>query len=393
MKKILVAVPEGLRWDAAVQKSVHESLPYYAYGFIDANFGGDFLEVFIKDENNPDVALEASILSLIIQISSGFRDVRDRQLKKSAQKLTLAKDDPYAGLINKGSIVQTGHGKFVYRGDFLRVFQALDAKILAFCKAQGALEEIYPSTVKVQSLLDSGYLRSTPHLAYFVAPAHLDVKCLLELGSTDVLSETNRKTTVQNLGVPREILAPTVCYHAFESRYDTIVNRELVTAINKCYRHEPVNVRGLERLTTYWMRELMVFNDASSVERILAASLDWTSSLLDEFGVSYSVVTASDPFFSDMAAGKRMFQAAFDLKKEIKVNIFGGEEIAIASFNNHNKSLVSKFKIRSDTDVEVDMQSGCVGWGLERFIYGLYSQLGLDIEKWPRQVRESLDLF
>ena len=393
MRSLTVELPNELRWDPLIQKSVHESLPYFVPGFTGATFESSRLIVSFSDGSVQDSGIYQSILSLVERTSTSFRDVIDRQISVSDGQPKLTMEDPFDALVAEGSVTPTGSGKFVYAKSFLTLFEAFDDKVKEFCISQGALKELYPTTVKTQSLIDAGYLNLSPQLAYFAAPVHFDQASLVKIGKADILDVANRESTISHLGLPDQVLAPTVCYHCFEARKNSTIQAGVITSLNKCHRHEVVNVRSLERLTTYWMRELIAFGSPKDVQMHLDESLSWTTGLLNDWGIWHEVISASDPFFADMGSSNRLFQAAFMLKRELKLPVLSGRKIAAASFNSHLDTLVSKFNVSTDIlDEQFTFHSGCVGWGYERFLYGLFCQLGTDLSKWPSSVKRSLNL-
>jgi hypothetical protein len=110
---------------------------------------------------------------------------------------------------------------------------------------------------------------------------------------------------------------------------------------------------------------------------------------MQDWGVRCHVATASDPFFSTATQKKRAYQAIMELKYELVVNLpYSDEWIAVASFNNHERNLVSKFDIRSAS--EEPLASGCVAYGCERFAYALFSQFGISISEWPTELKKLL---
>jgi hypothetical protein len=360
-----VIVPDGVRWDSEVSKAVHESLAYYVDGFVDARFLGRAIAINYRGQTSQTEVAKV-VLELALSVSRSFRDVSARRIGGSDGDPVTVDYDPMERLVASGDIVSTGRGKFIYRGDFLRVFLGLDSLLERYCLSAGAKSELYPSTVQTRTLLESGYLNLSPQLAFFVAPAHLDREALIELGQSSTIDPDKRLETNSHLGLADQILAPTVCYHCFEARRGQSVPFEIVTSLNKCHRHESVNVRSLERLTTYWMRELIVIGD----ESLVAKALD-------------------DTFFADRGAGNRMYQAAFDLKRELVLPSVSGKRMAVASFNNHQSTLAQKFSISTNDGLP---KSGCVGWGFERLIYGLYCQFGSDLTLWPAAAQRDLGL-
>jgi hypothetical protein len=91
-----------------------------------------------------------------------------------------------------------------------------------------------------------------------------------------------------------------------------------------------------------------------------------------------------DPFFIGALESKAYFQTVFELKRELQLRLdFSGRWLAIASFNNHQQSLTRAFGISSSGE---KLESGCAGWGLERFAYTLLAHFGTDLARWPREV-------
>lgn len=393
IRTFVLELPEDLRWDLEVQKTVHESMPYYVPGFVEANFSDTRIIITFKSKKITDKELYHDLLDLVDRISRSFRDAKVNLLYQSTNKLNIISRDPFKSLSNSRAVVSTGHGKFIYGKEFLTVFEAVDEKIAGYCLSKNAEKELYPTTIETDTLIQSGYLKLSPHLAYFVAPVHLDQAGLVKMGGSDILLPEKREETVLQLGIPDQVMAPTVCYHCFEARKNSDISEGLITSLNKCHRHESVDVSSLERLTTYWMRELIVFGLPSDVQECLDDTLAWTTSLLDEWGAWYEVVSANDPFFGDMGAGNRLFQTAFLLKRELKMPVFSGRKVAVASFNNHQQSLVDKFDITSsEYDKTLTFSSGCIGWGYERLIYSLFCQFGEELSDWPSVVKRSLNL-
>ena len=385
-----VVVPDGARWDKEVQKATHEALPYYVSNFEDATFEEKALILFSRKPFQNISATKMAVRSLITDISKSMRDVSEVKLRSFQCKGTFHTIDPFPLLVESGDVVPTGHGKFIYRGNFNRIFEGLDKVLRDLCEKEGATPETYPSTVQTQTLLESGYLKLHPHLAYLASPIKLDVESLKAIGDIKFDDPDERETSVQHLGVPDQILAPTVCYHTFESRKGQKMGKSRITALNKCHRHEPVGVQSLSRLTTYWMREFIAFGEDEELQEILTRFIDWTGSFLERLDISYAIVSANDPFFGTEGSGNRIMQSAFMLKREIKVDLGNGQTAAIASFNHHQSSLCEKFSISSPDATKKKVSSCCVGWGFERLLYAIYSRHGPDVEAWPKDVQLTL---
>jgi len=79
-------------------------------------------------------------------------------------------------------------------------------------------------------------------------------------------------------------------------------------------------------------------------------------------------------------------QRAGALKYELQLTIdASGRSIAAASFNHHHDYFGQRFAIRlanGDT-----AHSGCVAFGLERWVLALFAQHGVDEGQWPEGAR------
>jgi seryl-tRNA synthetase len=99
------------------------------------------------------------------------------------------------------------------------------------------------------------------------------------------------------------------------------------------------------------------------------------------------VETASDPFFTSAAQGRRLLQSAAALKYELRLSVDpAGHTVAAASFNHHRDHFGRRFDIRLASGAAA--HTGCVALGLERWVLAFFAQHGLDERGWPEPVRE-----
>lgn len=191
------------------------------------------------------------------------------------------------------------------------------------------------------------------------------------------------------LGPPQQALSPTVCYHCFETLRSRRVppSGVVFTAIEKCHRNEGHNLRGLARLQTFTMREMVFFGSANYVQKRRQEIANHARQCFGDWGVKCRLATACDPFFAVAKENKRSFQSLMGLKHELQAFIPHDESwLSIASYNNHQSTLVDAYGITADDGSQLN--SGCVGYGYERLAYALYSQFGDDVSAWPKSLRE-----
>lgn len=388
LKSVEIPLGFSLEVGSPVYKTFLESLPYY--------LGGEYTIKLIADRlvvtDVPDVSVEQltqAALEALVAAQADHERVTEQCLQSFEGKYDL-KEGIYNDLVELGVLFPTGHGKLAYSGMLTEVFQAVDEYFRRHCLDLGAQQELYPPAVESESLLRAGYFDTLAQHAYFIAPLKTSLDSLQAARDGTVFQESGDG----HLQVPGWVLSPTVCHHCFEARKDSAVALPLkVTAINQCSRYEVHDTKGMQRLRMYWMREYIQFDrEEKNVVESLNYLLSITTETLERWGISYQVVTANDPFFSNTATSKRAFQNMFSLKRELQLPIPGGS-LACASFNNHQRSLVSSFNIQQkDVSAANEIASGCVGWGYDRLLFGLFTQLGVEISAWPEQVTKDLGL-
>ena len=155
----------------------------------------------------------------------------------------------------------------------------------------------------------------------------------------------------------------------------------IFTAKNRCTRNEPSGFRALTRQRNFTMREIMVLGDRDFVLLYRQKMLDTLRDLVEQLGMTCKIESASDPFFTNDAAYKAVFQHSFKLKYECLAELpFSKDRLAIASVNLHNDTFGKAFGVTLSGGST--MHSACLAFGLERWAYALLSQYGWDRAQW-----------
>ena len=293
--------------------------------------------------------------------------------------------DPMSELINTRQVIETYPGVFALQGDILTCIRKMDSYFKSFALEKGAIEQHFQPTLPANSLVENGYISSFPQHPLFVANVYRDINNINKLSkdAKEMPINSMHQWLDDKIDTHKQILSPTVCYHCFETLRNQMIPSDgsLYTAIAPCHRHESLNISGLSRLQSFTMREIIFFGTDDFVEMNRNEIQEHCKSYFIELGLKFRIVTASDPFFTSGAEAKRIYQSALALKLEIQVFLPHSDKwISVASFNNHQQSLVAPYKIGFDSNS--DLYSGCVGYGYERLAYALYSQFGCDQSSW-----------
>ncbi len=292
-------------------------------------------------------------------------------------------------LIHKGVLIETGvDGLYGRSGLFEQIVDGFDRMISRTGADQAAEVLRFPPGMNRALFEKSGYLKSFPQLAGTVhsfAGNDRDHAALLDrLARGEDWSEKQEMTDV--------VLTPAACYPV----YPTVARRGplpadgLVFDLNSyCFRHEPS--KEPTRMQMFRMREYVRVGTPDQVVAFRQTWLDRGKILIDKLRLPYKVDIANDPFFGRAGRVMASSQRDLGLKFELLVPVNSEKNpTACLSFNYHQDHFGSTWDIRTETG-EV-AHTACVGFGMERVTIALFKHHGLDVSKWPAEVRDALSL-
>jgi seryl-tRNA synthetase len=300
--------------------------------------------------------------------------------------------DVHDELVRRGWVVECGAGRVSLRGPALRTVQALDEDCTRIAlDAFGAIEEAHASLVPASLLARCGWFGSFPQTASFVAHLAEDYDAIERFRCSNV-REPRLVPPVSGALAPIDAsLLPALCYAVYAAREGSVVPREgvAVTCAGRCFRYESRNMTGLERLWEFSMREVVFLGDESIVDARRARAIDRIMDQLERWDLDGTIETANDPFFPAARAARAHWQRSGERKLELRLPV-GGDGHAVrtaacASLNVHDRFFGSAFAIGSAGGEAA--ASGCVGWGMERWMLACFAQHGFEAEAWPRWLR------
>ena len=289
----------------------------------------------------------------------------DRLFEHRTRRGRLA--SPIDALVQRGDLTITGPGQVVLAGLALDVFRAVDRTVVEWATALGAMERRYPSLIDHETLVRAGQVESFPQHLTLASP---------------IVNESHRHA-----------LAPAVCYHAYPEWQGRTIGAlpVVLTACGRCYRYEDGNHVPLERLWEFSMREIVVLGTQEQVEHVRQGLVRRVSDLVTTLGLDGVIELATDPFFTSGDEGRRLMQQAGALKYELRLSVStDGRVIAVASFNNHHEFFGRRFDIALAAGGPA--HTGCVAFGLERWVLALLAQHGVDERAWPDDARRWLEV-
>lgn len=251
----------------------------------------------------------------------------------------------------------------------IRLRAALEDLFVGLASETAALPVQYPPLMRVPDLDRIGYFQKFPHLGLFVSG----------LTTTAIESRAQAAPNGAIDTVPRDELTDAryavpsaACYNVYLSLAgSTLGEAQRVTTVATCARRER-EYRELRRLLCFSMREIVCVGDQEEVLAHLSHYRQRTADLLSRIGLPVTRETATDPFF-DPNGAQALSQKLFPVKEEF---LHDGS-LAIASVNFHRNFFGEHYRI-SLRDGSPAF-TGCMAFGIERWISALTSHFGDDL--------------
>ena len=292
-------------------------------------------------------------------------------------------------LLHRGILIDTGvDGLYGRSGLFEQIVEGFDRLISRTGADQKAEVMRFPPGMNRKLFEKSGYLKSFPQLAgtiHSFAGNDKDHANLLDrLDAGEDWSEKQEMTDV--------VLTPAACYPLYPTvaRRGQLPEGGLVFDLNSyCFRHEPSKEPTRQQM--FRMREYVRVGTPDEVVAFRQTWMERGPKLIEKLKLPFEIDVANDPFFG--RAGRMMAASQRDqaLKFELLVPVNSEESpTACLSFNYHQDHFGSVWGIRTADDETA--HTACVGFGMERVTIALFKHHGLDVDKWPAEVRDALSL-
>jgi len=335
--------------------------------------------------------LSERVRSIVDAMSKGGFEPVLRTLEEHFHPSRYGGEDPTGILTERREIVQEGPGFFVLGPLLSRVVDHLERRMLNVAAAMNAVPYRFPALIAPGYLEKVQYFKNFPHSLCFATHLRENLSDIQSFSDRATV-ERGRVAIDGNVYAPvAAMLAPTVCHHLYLALSDSDLPADgvVATASGHCFRFESWNMNSLERLWNFTMREIIFVGTEADVRTRLDGVRERLRSVLEEFQITYKLVTANDPFFIGTFRDQAAYQAAFELKYEIRAALpYKSDTVAVGSYNRHGNFFGKTLGIRLADGSPA--YTGCIGIGFERFALAFVAQHGLDPSNWPPAVRAEL---
>lgn len=256
----------------------------------------------------------------------------------------------------------------------LRLADRIDRLFSHWALEFGAEEQRYSPLVSVEQLHKLEYFKSFPHQVIFPVSLSPDDENLSAFADDPVSSKGQLQLT-QTSPID-QCMVPAACFPIYISMTGQNLPATLVVTLRSlCFRKEE-SVKPLIRQTTFTMREVVCIGAQDEVEKFLERFKQIVERFFEHWSLPVALERATDPFFNAPTNRKYIMQKIAPLKHEM---VYDGH-LAIGSINFHQNSFGEIFDISFRGS---QVFSGCVAFGIERWLFAFLEYFGTEPECWP----------
>jgi len=264
-------------------------------------------------------------------------------------------------------------GQSALSGDLLELDDRLDGVFRSWAGQRGAAAYRVPTFIAASDLARLDYFYSFPHLITFPVTLEASEANLARFAEQAPAAGEVRLTETAPV---RDVLTPAACYHFYSLlRGRALPGPIYLTTRATCFRREAFYV-PLERQWAFSMREIVCLGTADEVKAFLEAEQARVAGFAARIGLPLEFQNATDPFFNPSRNPKYLMQKLEPVKTEM---VFQGR-LAIGSLNFHRNYFGEAFEIRR---AGAEAFSGCVAFGIERWVGAVVRQFGPKAGDWP----------
>ena len=317
-----------------------------------------------------------------------LRNIMPKPLWKNPIKHHICEESTMCELLEAKLVHVHGEGQVSIKYPLTELFEFFDAILKNISVNKFNAEQfIFPTLIKSTVLDSAGYFDSFPNLWSFVSRLHNDFSTFTSFKKED--DKLNPSSIKTKACVTEYSLPPTMCYYIYDMYRDNALGNNTITTRGKSFRYENKYCKNMSRLWDFTIRETVFLGSKAYVNDCLDRYRILATKLMDLLGLSGKCIYASDPFYlTNNAAARINVQKMNHSKIELRLDISDSEDLAIASFNRHNQFISKHFNLRS-VEQEGYIYSGCIGFGLERFLFAFLCQFGIDDQKWPSIIKDN----
>lgn len=246
-------------------------------------------------------------------------------------------------------------------GDTAEKYHKLDTDFVDFIKEYNKIDFVTPSLIDGELLKRYGYFN--------LFPQHISAVMPLDDNSYKNFNNEISNNSFMNVN---KYLIPAACLHIYPAISQmNISTPTAITTLARVYRYERGDFDGLLREWDFSVREIVFVGERCFVEEALIDIQSKANLYALDSGISVTLQYSNDMFFNDAKnRALQKIQKANKMKVELITRI-NDKNVALASFNYHDTHFSKMF----DFDCKSKIVTGCVGFGIGRWIKALKGEI------------------
>ena len=371
MKKLIVELNSNLDVE-----EFYKSVSFISPEINDVVLKNELLELSLSDQADLDsIQKQLYEMEKKYVINNSNNDIYYKNKNKKQQFFDLKMSDENIIFFEDGQI---GFGK---KGKFLLEF--FDSLFCSIAIRMNAIEKVYPVLLPIKEYSQTGYIKKSPQYAIFCSSVNDKIDDLEKAYKS--VEDNQIKNVIKE---PEYALSPSACFHTYiEYRNKSLPNNTLITFKQNVFRNEGrFNYKEIGRLRDYHVREIVMIGDVDYVEKTREMIMEESCKIMKNLNLSGDITIASDSFIVPKMLLYKKIQKIDKSKYEMHLSLSDSKSISVASFNLHGKAFTDSFKICVDQCE--DTVTGCVGFGLQRWVLAFVAQYGWEVDNWPSFVKQ-----
>lgn len=385
------------RIDPSDRDFFREMVPYLSEAVMDIRRGEDHIEIDYEAIDEAVLEEKIGCLEQMLQTQlkgAGKEALETKNLFDASANVPANPDDVFGKLVESGQVVRLNKGSFAYSGLFHKVKRYFESRI------EQLADELFgeytylemPDLIPISEYEKGGYFDTFPHHIMFETTLRNDIEVIDRFSR----EKTSDPAIFDNVKTPVDVLRTAACmplYPILEHARIPQGEPGCYVVCGHCFRNEEGNLKDLERLCEFTMKELVCIGtpDQTSdfIEQAKRLWFDWQ----EIFGLNLRIDTANDSFFASNYKKLKLFQILGDAKVEYRLLVPGsGNYISCSSANSHRTHFTKTYDIRT-AETGAYCHTSCFAFGTDRLTYALLSQLGLDVGAWDERARAEIERF
>jgi len=291
-------------------------------------------------------------------------------------------------LLDAGILLSSGvQGVYGLSGVFEGIVEAFERFVTRMGRDMNPEVVRFPPIINRDTYLATDHIETFPDLMGSVHTFMGKEKDHIKM----VMKKEDGEDWTADLKPTAVMMVPAACYPLYPTAANSILPEDgrLVDLRAFVFRHEPSPDPA--RMQIFRQREYVRLGTPEQALSHRDYWLKTAEEMLRTVGLDVKPIVANDPFFGRGGRVMAATQQEQELKYELVVPIASNEKLtAVTSSNYHLDHFGHEFNIRTPDGNEA--HTACVGFGLERITLALLKKHGFDPDKWPREVRDVLEL-